>query len=73
MNCKQTLDKKQAGLNLYRLIDMSEYTYDDIADFLGLRTSRVIYDWLGGKKLPTVENLMNLALLLGVRIEDILF
>lgn len=72
MNCKRKIDKKATGNNLYRLIKESEMTYFEIADFLDLQTPRVIYDWTNGIKLPTVENLYNLAELFNVRIEDIL-
>lgn len=72
MNCKRKIDKKATGNNLYRLIKESKMTYFEIADFLDLQTPRVIYDWTNGTKLPTVENLYNLAELFNVRIEDIL-
>ena len=72
MNYKQKLDKKKFGLNLYRLLDASNYTYEYVAEFLMLKSSRVIYDWTKGTKMPTVENLMNLAFLFQVHMEDIL-
>ena len=72
MNYKQKLDKQKVGLNLYRLLDESNYTYEYVAEFLMLNSPRVIYDWTKGTKTPTVENLMNLAFLFQVRIEDIL-
>lgn len=72
MNCKRTLDKQKVGLNLYRLLDESNYTYEYVAEFLMLSSPRVIYEWTKGTKMPTIENLMNLADLFEVRIEDIL-
>ena len=35
-----------------------------------LTSSRVIYDWMNGTKLPNIENLINLALMLNKKIED---
>ena len=72
MNYKQKLDKQKIGLNIYRFLDKSPYTYEYVAEFLMLNSPRVIYEWTKGTKLPTVENLMNLANLFKVRIEDIL-
>ena len=72
MNYKQKLDKQKVGLNLYRLIDESNYTYEYVAEFLMFSSPRVIYEWTKGTKMPTIENLMNLANLFDVRIEDIL-
>lgn len=72
MNYKLKLDKKQTGQRLYKLIEQSNYTREEIAEFLDLTSPRVIYDWTNGLKLPSTENLVNLALLFNVRIEDIL-
>ena len=72
MNYKAKLNKKETGLNLYRLIENSGKSKTEIAEFLELETPRVIYDWVNGFKLPTVENLFNLAKFLNVQMEDIL-
>ena len=72
MNCKRKIDKAATGLKLYRLIKESGLTYAEIAEFLELQTPRVIYDWINGNKLPSIENLYNLAELFNVQIEDIL-
>lgn len=72
MNYKAKLNKRETGNQLYRIIDASKYSYSDIADFLELKTTRVIYEWTNGKKLPSIENLINLAKFLNVQVEDIL-
>ena len=72
MNCKYKINKKATGLKLYWLISESEYTYAQIAEFLDLQSPRVVYDWVNGIKLPSTENLYNLANLFHVQIEDIL-
>ena len=72
MNCKYKINKKATGLKLYRLISESKYTYAQIAEFLDLQSPRVVYDWVNGIKLPSTENLYNLAKLFHVQIEDIL-
>ena len=72
MNQKQKLNKVKTGLNLYRLIEASGKTRIEIAEYLELESTRVIYDWTSGIKLPSLENLLNLSILFHVSIEDIL-
>ena len=72
MNQKQKIIKVKPGLNLYRLIEASGKTRIEIAEYLELESTRVIYDWTSGIKLPSLENLLNLSILFHVSIEDIL-
>jgi len=72
MNYKQQLNKRKTGANIYSLIEQSIYTREDVADYLQLTSPRVIYDWENGIKMPSTENLFNLAKLFNVQIEDIL-
>ncbi len=72
MNYKLKVDKKATGLKIYRLLENSKFTREEISEFLELNSPRVIYDWTSGIKLPSIENLLNLAKLFNVRIEDIL-
>ena len=70
MNYKQQLNKRKTGANIYSLIEQSIYTREDVADYLQLTSPRVIYDWENGIKMPSTENLFNLAKLFNVQIED---
>ena len=72
MNQKQKINTVKTGLNLYRLIEASGKTRIEIAEYLELESTRVIYDWTSGIKLPSLENLLNLSILFHVSIEDIL-
>lgn len=72
MDYKMKVDKRATGLNIYRLVENSKMTREEIAEFLELNSPRVIYDWTNGSKLPSVENLLNLAKLFNVQVEDIL-
>ena len=72
MNYKQQLNKRKTGANIYSLIEQSIYTREDVADYPQLTSPRVIYDWENGIKMPSTENLFNLAKLFNVQIEDIL-
>lgn len=66
------LNKVKIGVNLYKLIDDSKFTYDELAEKLGLCSSRVIYEWISGKKLPSTKRIVALSLLFEVLVEDIL-
>ena len=72
MDYKVQLNKRKTGENIYFLIEQSKYTMEDVADYLQLASPRVIYDWENGTKMPSTENLFNLAKLFNVQIEDIL-
>lgn len=72
MDCKSKVDKRATGLKIYCLLESSKLTREEIAEFLELKSPRVIYDWTNGTKLPSTENLFNLAKLFNVQVEDIL-
>lgn len=72
MDYKVKVDKRATGLKIYRLLEKAELSREEIAEFLELNSTRVIYDWANGSKLPSTENLLNLAKLFNVQIEDIL-
>lgn len=68
---KATLDRKATGKLIRDAILGSELSFEDVSIRLELSSSRVIYEWMNGTKLPSLENLANLALMLSVKIEDI--
>ena len=67
---KATLDKRQTGFLIRKAIIDSNFTIDQVSNNLELASSRVIYEWMSGTKLPTLENLVNLALMLNKKLED---
>lgn len=68
---KATLDRKATGKLIGNAILESDLSFEDVSVRLELASSRVIYEWMSGTKLPSLENLANLALMLSVKIEDI--
>ena len=68
---KATLDKKATGLLLRKAITDSKLTIEEVSINLELSTSRVIYSWMNGEKLPNLENLVNLSLMLKTKLEDL--
>ena len=69
---KRLLNKKSTGENIRKLILTSNFSYEDIAEFLQLNSPRVIYEWVNGEKMPSLENLINLALIFNVKLESII-
>jgi len=69
---KATLDKKLTGRKIGSLIATSKFTYEEVASVLGLASPRVIYEWVSGRKLPSIENLANLARMFNVKMEDVI-
>lgn len=69
---KKTLNRILTGKNIHKCIIKSYYTFEDLAFILELNSPRVIYEWVKGTKMPSLENFYNLIVLLNVKMEDIL-
>lgn len=63
---KIKINKKYFGQKIKEYIEKSNYTFEQIADMLELKSPRVIYSWCNGDKLPTIENLFNLSKILEI-------
>ena len=66
------IDMAATGRNIARLRVNAGITVKDLQDVFGFNTPQAIYKWQRGAALPTVDNLVVLAAVFGVRIEDIL-
>lgn len=66
------IDMVATGQNIIRLRDARGMTVRDLQEIFGFATPQAIYKWQHGTALPTVDNLLVLAAVFGVRIEDIL-
>ena len=60
------------GANIVRLRKSAGLSVADIQIVFGFHSPQAIYKWQSGAALPTVDNLIVLAALFGVRIDDIL-
>ena len=72
MNQIPVIDMTATGINITRLRVNAGMTVRDLQDVLGFATPQAIYKWQRGAALPTVDNLVVLAAIFGVRIDDIL-
>ena len=67
-----TIDMVRTGNNIARLRMEAGLSVRDLQRILGFATPQAIYKWQQGRALPTLDNLVVLAAVLGVRIDDIL-
>ena len=67
-----SIDLAQTGANIVNLRKAAGLTVADIQMVFGFNSPQAIYKWQNGTALPTVDNLIVLAALLNVRIDDIL-
>ena len=72
MNRIPVIDMTATGINITSLRVNAGLTVKDLQDIFGFSTPQAIYKWQRGTALPTVDNLVVLAAVFGVRIEDIL-
>lgn len=67
-----TIDMVRTGQNINRLRKKAGISVKDLQDVFGFATPQAIYKWQHGTALPTIDNLVVLAVVLDVRIDDIL-
>lgn len=67
-----TVDLAQTGANIVNLRKAAGLSVADIQMVFGFNSPQAIYKWQNGAALPTVDNLIVLAALFHVRIDDIL-
>ena len=66
------IDMTATGINITRMRIDAGLTVKNVQDVFGFSTPQAIYKWQRGTALPTVDNLAVLAVLFGVKIDDIL-
>ena len=66
------IDMVRTGQNIGRLRKQAGLSVKDLQDIFGFATPQAIYKWQQGAALPTIDNLVVLAAVLQVRLEDIL-
>lgn len=66
------IDMVKTGQNIRRLRKQAGLSVRDLQDVFGFATPQAIYKWQQGAALPTIDNLVVLAAVLQVRLDDIL-
>ena len=67
-----TINLRETGVNLHRIMDERGITPKDIKEFLNLGSIQTVYNWCNGLNMPTVDNLYALSQLLQVPIDEII-
>ena len=66
------IDMIGTGQNIARLRKQAGLSVRDLQDVFGFATPQAIYKWQQGVALPTIDNMVVLAAVLQVRLDDIL-
>lgn len=66
------IDLVKTGNNIKSLLAQNNISVTKLQDILGFTSPQAIYKWFWGQSLPSVDNLVILASILHVSIEDIL-
>ena len=72
MYAMPTIDMVETGQNIERLRKLAGISVRDLQNVFGFGTPQAIYKWQHGTAMPTIDNLVVLADVLQVRIDDIL-
>ena len=72
MSIIPTIDLVRTGINIARLRAAAGLSVKDLQTAFGFNTPQSIYKWQNGISLPTVDNLIILAALFNVTVDDIL-
>ena len=67
-----TIDLVLTGANITNLRKAAGLSVHDLQMVFGFNSPQAIYKWQNGTALPTIDNLIGLAVMLHVRIDDIL-
>ncbi len=62
----------RTGENIVRLRQQKGLSVKDLQDIFGFATPQAIYKWQHGTALPSIDNLIVLAAIFQVHMEDIL-
>ena len=63
---------EETGNNLVSIMKEKNITVKDLQDIFGFENPQAIYKWRRGECLPTIDNLIILASVLNVKIEQLL-
>ena len=60
------------GENINRMRIEAGFSVKDIQEVFGFTTPQAVYKWIHGTALPTIDNLVILAAVLGVTMDEII-
>ncbi len=72
MNCMPVIDMTATGMNITRLRKNAGMTVRDLQAVFGFATPQAIYKWQRGETMPTLDNMIVLAAVFNVTVDEIL-
>ena len=66
------IDMAATGRNIARMRQNAGLTVRDLQNFFGFATPQAIYKWQHGTAMPSLDNLVALAMIFGVTMDDII-
>lgn len=66
------IDMVATGRNITRLREAAGLTVKNLQEIFGFATPQAIYKWQHGTAMPTIDNLVVLAAVLGVPVDAII-
>ncbi len=67
-----TIDMAGTGRNIIKLRENAGLSVRDLQEIFGFATPNAIYKWQKGLAMPTVDNLIILAAIFGVSVDEII-
>ena len=67
-----TIDMAATGRNIEAMRKAAGFSVRDLQDVFGFGTPQAIYKWQHGASMPSIDNMVILASVFGVKIDDIL-
>ena len=66
-----TINLKETGINLRRIMDDRGISTKDVQEYLNLASVQSVYNWCNGINMPTIDNLYALSQLFQLPIDAI--
>lgn len=66
------IDMEQTGRNIENVMEKNNMTPRDMQNAFGFGTVNTIYTWIRGKKIPNIDNMVQIADMFGIKIDDII-
>lgn len=65
------IDVKATGANIKAIMKMKGFKIADVQERCGFNTPQAIFKWMRGDALPTIDNMIIIADMFGVTIDQI--
>ena len=72
MHIIPVIDMAATGINITRLRQNAGMTVRDLQEVFGFTTPQAIYKWQRGEAMPALDNIVVLAAVFGVTVDDII-